>query len=135
MSATFSHIQNGDTGLVARTNINDGFESVIAYLGNKTPQVLVDGATVSWNYSSGYNAEVTINGNRALTITGATAGDYGTFKIIQGSSSNYVINFATASNKFPSATYSFSTTQGRWDIYGFYYDGTYFNWSFNKNYY
>jgi hypothetical protein len=102
---------------------------------NKTPQILVDAATISWTYSIGYNAEVTINSNRSLSISGATAGDYGTLKIIQGSSSNYRINFGTSSNRFPNGTYSFSTTQGRWDIYGFYYDGTYFNWSFNKNYY
>ncbi len=103
-------------------------------IGTKSPLLLTDAAIISWDYTQGFNAYVTITANRSLSITGATAGDYGTVKIIQGGSGNYRINFGS-NDKFPSATYSFTTVAGRWDIYGFYYDGTNFNWSYNQNYY
>ena len=103
-------------------------------VGTKTPLQLTDDATISWTYSSGFNAYVTINGSRSISITGATAGDYGTLLITQGSTGSYRINFATASHKFPGNTYSFTATGGKTDVYGFYYNGSYFYWSYNLNY-
>lgn len=102
-------------------------------VGSKTPLTLIDGATVSWNYSNGFNAQVTINGNRTLSITGVTAGDYGTLLITQNATGSFRMNF-TASHKFPAATASFTTTAGKTDIYGFYFNGTYFYWNYNLNF-
>jgi len=121
----------GDTGATGATGATG---SNGTGLGISTPLTLSDTATISWTYSLGFNAAVTITANRSISITGATAGDYGTLKIIQGGAGGFRINFG-ANDKFPSATHSHTTAAGRWDIYGFYYDGTYYNWSYNTNYY
>ena len=102
-------------------------------LGLSTPITLTDAATVSWNYTLGFNAQVTLTGNRNISITGVTAGDYGTLLIIQGGAGSFRLNF-TASHKFPNATYSFTTTVGQADMYGFYYNGTNFYWQYANNY-
>lgn len=103
-------------------------------LDRKTPfQTLTDAATITWNYSLGYNAKVTLGGNRSLSITGATNGDYGTLIVTQGPAGGYRINFGS-NDKFASATYSFSTTGTQSDIFTWVYDGTNYYWNFNKNF-
>src|SRR5690606_25377551 len=49
----------------------------------KTPLSLTDGATITWNAATGYNARVTLAGNRTLAITNPQAGDYYTLTVIQ----------------------------------------------------
>ena len=50
----------------------------------KTFGTLVDAATIVWDYTDGYNAQVTLGGNRILgTPSSVVNGDYGTLKIIQ----------------------------------------------------
>ena len=73
-----------------------------------------------------------ITAARNISIIGATAGDYGTLLIDIGATGSG-INFGTSSNRFPGNTYSFSGFNKR-DIYGFYYDGTDFYWTYNLNY-
>jgi hypothetical protein len=94
---------------------------------------LVDISTISWDYSSGINAKVTLGGNRNLSITGATNGDYGTLIITQDGNTPRRINFGVNDN-FASATYSFSSGTSSVDIYTFVYDGSQFYWNFNKNF-
>ena len=107
-------------------------------LDRKTPfQTLTDATTISWTYSLGYNAKVTLGGSRSISISGATNGDYGTLISTQpsyaGTTNSYRINFGS-NDKFPSATYSFSTTGTQSDIFTWVYDGTYFYWNYNKNF-
>jgi len=97
-------------------------------------QTLQDTNVIGWTFSNGVNAQVTLTADRQLSITGATAGNSGVLKIIQGGAGSFRINFG-ANDKFPSGTYSFTTVAGRWDMYGWTYDGTYFNWSYANNYY
>ena len=123
----------GATGATGPQGATGATGAAGAGLGTITPLALSDGATVSWNYSQGFNAYVTINGNRTLSISGATAGCYGTLLITQGTTGSYRMNF-TASHKFPSGTHSFSVTGGKTDIYGFYYDGSNYYWTYNNNY-
>ena len=128
--ATFSTISNGDTGLVARNAIN----AIINYINSPSFQTLTTtGGTVSWDYRLGYNAKVTLNANRALEITGATNGDYGTLIVTQGATGSYVINFG-ANDKFASGTHSFSTTGTASDIFTWVYDGTDYYWNYNQNF-
>ena len=63
-----------------------------------------------------------------------TSGDYGTLLITQGSTGSYRINTFPTNSKFPGSTNSFSITGGKSDLYGFYYNGTNFYWSYNINY-
>jgi hypothetical protein len=96
-------------------------------------QTLTDAATITWNYKLGYNAKVTLGGNRALSITGATNGDYGTLFVIQDSGTQRRINFG-ANDEFASGTYSFSSGTSSVDIYTWVYDGSNYYWNFNKDF-
>jgi hypothetical protein len=101
---------------------------------SKTILTLTDASTITWDYTTGYNAKVTLGGNRNISITGATSGDYGSLIIIQGSGTARTITFGTG-HKFPSGTYSFTSgATASYDIYSFFHDGTSYNWSFAKNY-
>jgi hypothetical protein len=122
---------SGSSGSSGSSGINGtSGTSGLSPTDNKTLQTLTDAATIGWTYSLGYNAQVTITANRNLTITGATDGDYGALKVIQGGAGSFRINFT---GKFPGATYSFSTAASSVDLYTFWYDGTNFNWLYNKN--
>ena len=136
MGATFWGGPTGSVGATGATGpqgVTGSTGSTGAGVGDMTPQTLADGATVSWNYANGFNAQVTINGSRNISITGMTAGAYGTLLITQGSTGSYRLNF-TASHKFPGGTYSFTPTGGKTDIYAFYYNGSNFYWTYNLNY-
>lgn len=45
-----------------------------AFAGAAAPQTLTDGATVAWDMALGFNAKVTIAGNRTLTVSNPTVG-------------------------------------------------------------
>jgi len=49
----------------------------------KTPLSLSDGATITWDASTGYNSTVTLGGNRTLAITNPQAGDFYTITVKQ----------------------------------------------------
>jgi len=101
----------------------------------KTFQELTDASTITWTYTSGYNAYVTINSaTRTLAITGVTNGDYGTLKVIQGSTGSYKITTWPTPSKFVGGTYSFTTTGGGIDIYTFVHDGVNYLWNYGKSY-
>jgi hypothetical protein len=128
--ATFSTINNGDTGLVARTAIN----AIINHINTPAFQTLTDsGGTVSWSYPLGYNAKLTLTQSVALDITGATNGDYGTIITTQDATGGWVINFG-ANDKFASATHSFTATGTASDIFTWVYDGTDYYWNYNKDF-
>ena len=73
-----------DTNL-SELQVYNGFGWVSMYAPPvKTFGTLVDAATIVWDYTDGYNAQVTLGGNRILgTPSGVVNGDYGTLKIIQ----------------------------------------------------
>lgn len=122
----------GSNGAAGATG-NTGATGTFAY--SSTPLSLADGATISWSLTQSVNAYVTINGNRALTVTGATYGDYGTLRIIQNATGSNRINTWPTGSKFPSGTYSFSTTANSYDLYSFYLDSSgNYNWVFNKTF-
>jgi hypothetical protein len=125
----------GDTGQTGATGATGATGSTgPAPTDSKTIITLTDAATITWDYTTGYNAKVTLGGNRNISITGATSGDYGSLIIIQGSSTARTITFG-ANDNFPSGTYSFTGgVTASYDIYSFFHDGTNFNWSFAKNY-
>jgi hypothetical protein len=123
---------NGSSGTSGQAG-SSGTSGTSATLPSKTPITLTNDATISWNYSNSYNAEIGLTGNSDLSITSATAGDYGTLKITH-TNANTRMNFATASNKFASGTYSFTSATNSVDIYSFYYDGTNYNWNYNLDF-
>lgn len=132
VGATGATGPQGNTGATGATG-NTGATGTFAY--SSTPLLLADGATISWSLTQSVNAYVTINGNRALTISGATSGDYGTLRIIQNATGSNRINTWPTGSKFPSGTYSFSTTANSYDLFSFYLDSSgNYNWVFNKTF-
>lgn len=86
---TYSTVTNTEAGYLSgvtsaiQTQINNK-QTIIS----KSFQTLTDGGTVTWTYTSGYNASLTIAGNRTLAVTGDADGDYGTLIITQDASGN-----------------------------------------------
>ncbi len=125
----------GNTGATGSQGNTGATGSTGTFAYSSTPLSLADGATISWSLTQSVNAYVTINGNRALTITGATYGDYGTLRIIQNATGSNRINTWPTGSKFPSGTYSFSTPAKSYDLYSFYLDSSgNYNWVFNKTF-
>ena len=97
--------------------------------GNKVFQTLRDQAIIEWDYSKGYNAQVTLEGNRTLAIpTNVDPGDSGTLRIVQDTTGTRTLslpsNFRTVNGG--GGAISLSTTPGSTDILTWVYDGTYF---------
>lgn len=89
---------------------------------NKTFQTLTDGTTVTWNTDNGYNAQLTIGGNRTLNITNTQNGDYGTLKVTQNGTGGWTL-------ALPNGTVALNPSPGAITILGWAYDGTNYNWS------
>jgi hypothetical protein len=102
----------------------------------KAVQALADGATITWNIASGYNATVTLAGNRTLAINNATAGCYGTLKIVQDATGSRTITLPAGSKVISGGTgaVTLTTTASAIDILTFFYDGTNFFWTVGKNF-
>jgi|GEM_PF-4430250 len=100
----------------------------------KTVQTLTDGSTITWDISNGYNASVTLGGNRTLSITNAQAGDYGCLLVCQDGTGNRTLTLPANSRK-PNGTLALSTGANCKDLLMFYYDGFYFYWVVMKNFY
>jgi hypothetical protein len=99
-------------------------------------QTLTDGATITWNMSSGSNATVTLGGNRTLAITGITAGTYGTLKVVQDATGSRTITLPAGSKVIGggAGAVTLTTAASAIDILTFFYDGTNYFWNIGKNY-
>lgn len=102
------------------------------------PIQLTDGATIYWDVSAGYNAQVTLSGSRTLSVNQLVTGDYGTIKVIQGGSGSYTLTLPTSPvSKVSGAgagAVTLSTAVGAIDILGFYYDGTTLFWNIQTDF-
>lgn len=97
----------------------------------KTPQTLTDGATITWNMANGYNAVVTLGGNRTLAFSNLEAGDIGTLVVKQDATGNRTLTLPSGSKK-ANGGFFLSTTANAIDILSFYYDGTNYYWNIGK---
>jgi hypothetical protein len=105
---------------------------------NATTQLLTDSTTITWNTTLGYNASVTLNGNRTLSISGASGGTYGTLVIKQNATGNRTIALPTNSKirsgggvgNIPILTPDANAI----DILSFFYDGTTYWWVVGNNF-
>jgi hypothetical protein len=94
----------------------------------------------SWDCSAGQNATLAITGNVTLTMTNLIAGTSGNLTIAAPAGAYTVtIAHASASIKISpsirSATATFTVSGGAYDVYSWYYDGTYLLWNGTKGYY
>jgi hypothetical protein len=100
------------------------------------PQVLADAATVNWNMQLGYNAKVTLGGNR--TIGAPTNGELGlsyVLELIQDATGNRVPVWDAAIDWGAAGAPTLSTVAGKRDLVSLYcYDAATpkFRATFNK---
>ena len=113
----------------------DKFNELMAY---QAPITLQDDVIVKWNMRKGYNARVTLDGNRTLQLDQLTPGDYGTIEIIQGGAGGYTLTLPTQyTNKVANAgagALTLSTVAGSIDIATFYYDGVSLYWTLSTDF-
>jgi hypothetical protein len=103
------------------------------------PQNLTDAATISWNPTSGLNANVTLSGNRTLSLSPAPAsGSYGTLVITQDATGGRTLTLPSTTNKVlgstSTTTVSLSSAANAKDILNFYFDGTTYFWNIGQGY-
>ena len=88
---------------------------------NKSVQTLTDGTTITWNMANGYNAQVTLGGNRALSITNVQEGDYGTITVFQDGTGGRTLTVT-------GGTISLNSSANDSTVLSFYYDGNSYVW-------
>jgi len=113
----------------------DKFNELMAY---QNPITLTDDTIIKWNMRKGYNAKVTLAGNRTLQIDQLTPGDYGTLEIVQGSGGNRTLTLPTLyTNKVANGgtgVLTLSTVEQQIDIATFYYNGSYLLWTLSTDF-
>jgi hypothetical protein len=93
----------------------------------------------TFSMSNSYNQQITLTySGTTMSMSGWSNGDWGSLEIIQPSAgAPYTIGNFTASNgnfRRPSGTYSFSTANNQVDIWVIYYDGSFYNITYQKNF-
>lgn len=136
MSVTVTILQNGSTTVAESTTQPQVNVSVAATVGPagadgppgtsvvNTFTELTDAATVAWDYEDGNIAEVTLGGNRTLSITNVDAHSFGTLKVIQDATGSRTLTLPGN----VASDLSLSANPDSVDILNFYYDGTEFYW-------
>lgn len=95
--------------------------------GGNTNVDLVDGANIVWDFNDGNIANVTLGGNRALTILNVPDHSFGVLKITQDGTGSRTLDLPSGSQT--SAGYDVDAGAGIVTLTAFYYDGTTFFWS------
>lgn len=97
-------------------------------------QTLTDGATITWDMTSGYNATVTLGGNRILSITNAANGMSGCVIVKQDGTGGRTLTLPSGSKLLGATTLTLTSAANSIDILTFTYDGTNYFWSQGANY-
>jgi len=114
---------------VYRTSIYSFRESV----PNKDFVSLTDGETITWDYDDGYNAKVTLGGNRTLEIENAEDGDAGTLVVKQDAVGSRTLTLPSGSLEI-NGSITLTTTANAIDILAWLYDGTNYYWNVGNGY-
>jgi hypothetical protein len=97
-------------------------------------QTLTDGATITWNMANGYNATVTLGGNRTLSITNVANGMSGCLIVKQDATGSRTLTLPAGSIIIDGGILTLSSVANRVDVLTFTYDGTNYLWSYGNNY-
>jgi len=95
-------------------------------------QTLTDGATITWNVTSGSNASVTLGGDRTLAVDGWATGDTGVLIVKQDGTGGRKLDVTLGGSSVfigSGVPYTASAAVGSKDLLGVYYDGTNYYWS------
>ncbi len=110
------------TALATAANVQAGTSSAAlvtpsALSGSAALQTLTDGATVNWDMSSGYNAKVTLGGNRTLAApTNVIEGITYTLRVIQDGTGSRLLTWNAAYKWGTAGTPTLSTAAGAIDL-------------------
>lgn len=117
-AATAANVQAGSSATTAVT------PSGLA--GSATPQTLTDAATVNWNMATGYNAKVTLGGNRTIAApTNSILGLTYALEVIQDGTGSRVPSLNACFDFGAAGAPTFSTGANKRDIIFMYcYDAT-----------
>lgn len=118
----------------ARTNGTFVLQYVRSRLN--TPGQLTDGATITWDCKITLNDSVTLAGNRTLAMSNAVAGMYGTLLVKQDATGSRTLTLPANSKVINGGAGAIvlTATAAAKDILSFYFDGTYYYWTYGKNY-
>lgn len=97
-------------------------------------QTLTEGTPVTWSVLSGYNATITLTGNRILSITDAANGMSGCLIVKQGTTGGHTLTLPSGSKLLGATSLTLTSATGSVDILTFSYDGTNYYWSQGANY-
>jgi len=75
------------------SGVTSNVQTQLNTLTDKGFNTLTDGGTVTYDYSLGFNAQLTIGGNRNISITNMSEGDYATIFITQDATGGRNITF------------------------------------------
>lgn len=108
------HLGTDDSKFVTSKALTDSF----------APQTLTDGATVTWDVEDGYNARVTIAGNRTLVLSNVKEGGTYTLAITQGSGGSRLMTWPSSFSWADGLEPELSTAAGKVDVVTIYcYNG------------
>ena len=111
-----------DNGWTSKNNVYTAF------------QTLTDAATITWNMNSGYNAKVTLAGDRVLSVTNAVNGMSGCLVITQDATGGRTLDLPANSKLLGATSLVLSSAASSIDILTFVFDGTSYYWSLGANY-
>jgi len=97
---------------------------------------LTDGATITWDTNEGWNASVTLGGNRTLDMINMIAGQCYNLVVRQDATGSRTLTLPAGSLVVNggAAAIALTTTPNARDVLSCYYDGTNHFWSFGLNY-
>ena len=96
-------------------------------------QTLTEASPVVWNMLTGYNATITLTGNRTLSITNIANGMSGCL-IVKQNAGGCTLTLPTGSKLQGATALTLTSAAGSVDILTFTYDGTNYWWSQGANY-
>jgi hypothetical protein len=147
LNATTDNITEGSTNRYytdsrARNSITKSgneltYNNATGVIGkNKAEQILTDASTIVFDVTAGYNARVTLAGNRSLSIINAAAGEYYKLTIIQDTAGAHTLTLPTGYKVINGANglVTLTATANAIDIIMFYFDGTNFFVNTGLNY-
>lgn len=106
-NATTSDVWSGSPNRVVEPN---------TLTGSAAPQTLTDGATINWNMALGYNAAVTLGGNRTLaTPTNPITGLTYTLAVIQDATGSRTMTWPAAFDWGTTGAPTLTTTASKVD--------------------
>lgn len=124
IDANGNHIANGSacpTAAATAANVQAGTSSTTyvtpsALSGSAAPQTLTDGATINWDMASGYNAKVTLGGNRTMAApTNVIVGITYSLDVIQDGTGSRTVTWNAAFNWGTAGTPTLTTTASKID--------------------